>query len=210
MRQDKAFIFDLDGTLLDTSVDIAQGVNRMRAHFGLKALPIDKVISYIGDGAMKLTERSLQDSTIAPEEAIEVFLKCYEADICSATDFYPGMKEFILTLKERGIPTGILTNKPQRLTDKLIGELDISHFFHFVTGPDDVGKKPNPNGLIQSIKTLNVSPEDAFMVGDHHTDMYAGNAAGVTTVFVHYGYGIIGESRADVEIQSADELFKLL
>ena len=206
----KAFIFDLDGTLLNTSVDLAQGVNSMRVHFGLPELPIDTVISYIGDGALKLTERSLQDSDICAEEAVGVFLDSYEANVCNATDFYPGMKEFILKLNEINIPAGILTNKPQRATDKLVDQLGIRDLFKFTYGPDRFGKKPDPAGLKHGLEALNVKAENAFMVGDHHTDMFAGNAAGVKTVFVHYGFGIIGDSRADIEIQSAEELLKLL
>jgi len=206
----KAFIFDLDGTLLDTSVDLARGVNSMRNHYGLSELPIGTVVSYLGDGALKLVERSLQDTDLSAEAAVSIFLDCYENDICAETDFYPGMREFITALNERNIPTGILTNKPQRATDKLTDFLGISEMFDFIYGPDNFGKKPDPNGLIQCLEEIGVSNEDAVMVGDHHTDMYAGNAAGVKTIFVRYGFGYIGGSRADVEIDCAKELFKFL
>lgn len=206
----KAFIFDLDGTVLNTATDIAQGVNATRKHFDLPELPISTIISYIGDGALKLMARALQDSDIAAENALSVFLESYEANICNTTDFYPGMKEFITELNNRNIQAGILTNKPQRATDKLIDHLGIRDLFAFTHGPDLFGKKPDPTGLQHCIDTLQVKAENAYMVGDHHTDMFAGNALGVTTVFVHYGFGVIGESRADIEIKSATELFNLI
>jgi phosphoglycolate phosphatase len=102
------------------------------------------------------------------------------------------------------------TNKPQRATDKLIHALGVPHLFRFVCGPDRFGKKPDPTGLLSCLAVINVDPSDALMVGDHHTDMFAGNAAGVKTVFAHYGFGEIGSNRADVEIHSAHELFELL
>lgn len=207
---DKAFIFDLDGTLLDTSVDLASAVNQMRLHYGLPELPIDTVVSYIGDGALKLTERALQGSGIPASEAVQVFLARYEADVCQATDFYPDMKRFVETLKQRHIPLGILTNKPQRATDKLVACLGIGHLFDFVYGPDLFGKKPDPTGLRHCLSQMQVAPEAAYMIGDHHTDLYAGNATGVTTVFAHYGFGEIGGARADIEIRAASELFDLL
>ena len=206
----KAFIFDLDGTLLDTSVDLACGINKMRQFYGLSELPVETVISYLGDGALQLTERSLKDSDISPEKAVSVFLDYYEENICVATDFYPGMREFISELNKRGISAGILTNKPQHPTDKLIEALGIGHMFDFIYGPDLFGKKPDPNGLIQCLKEINVDASEAFMVGDHHTDLFAANDAGVENIFVHYGFGRIGDSRADNEITTADELFKFL
>ena len=206
----KAFIFDLDGTLLDTSADLARAVNKMREYYDLTPLPIATVISYLGDGALPLTERSLRGSTIGPKEAVSIFLDFYEKDICVKTDFYPGMKEFILELNDRNITAGILTNKPQKPTDKLIDALQIRHMFKFIYGPDVFGKKPDPNGLIQCLKEINVKSDEAIMVGDHHTDLYAANNAGVENIFVHYGFGRIGDSRADNEIHKANELFKFL
>lgn len=206
----KAFIFDLDGTLFDTSVDLAHAVNKMRSHFGLPMLPLETIISYIGDGALKLTERSLQDCDVSPLDAVTVFLAYYEDNICQATDFYPGMKEFITALNVQNIPVGILTNKPQRATDKLLNHLGVADLFQFAYGPDVFGKKPDPTGLLHCVGELGADAEHVYMVGDHHTDMFAGNAAGVKTVFMHYGFGYIGESRADIELESAEELFKLL
>jgi phosphoglycolate phosphatase len=206
----KAYIFDLDGTVLNTATDLANAVNKMRQSFELDSLPVKEVLSYLGDGAQKLVARSLKDTDINLQDALTVFLDCYEKGICIETDFYPGLREFLEELKRQGIPAGILTNKPQLMTDKLVEALNIADLFKFTYGPDQFGKKPDPNGLIECLKILKTDPQDAVMVGDHHTDMYAANAAGVKNIFVSYGFGNKGESSVDYEIDKGEELFKFL
>jgi phosphoglycolate phosphatase len=206
----KAYLFDLDGTILDTSYDLANAVNNMRRHYKLADLPVPEILSYLGDGATQLVERSLDKTSTNTEEALKVFLDFYEEGICLKTDFYPGLKEFLVELKKQGIPAGILTNKPQVMTDKLIDALGISDLFQFAYGPDVLGKKPDPNGLLHCLKELNVKATDAVMVGDHHTDMLAGNAAGTKTIFVKFGFGHKAESQVDYEIDCGTELFKFL
>jgi phosphoglycolate phosphatase len=206
----KAYIFDLDGTVLNTANDLANAVNKMRQSYQLEDLPVKEVLSYLGDGAQKLVERSLQNTGINIQDALTVFLDCYEQGICIETDFYPGLREFLEELKKKDIPAGILTNKPQLMTDKLVEALDIADLFKFTYGPDQFGKKPDPNGLLKCLEILNTDAKDAVMVGDHHTDMYAANAAGVTNIFVSYGFGSKGESRVDYEIDKGEELFKFL
>lgn len=182
----------------------------MRSHYQLPALPVPEILSYLGDGATQLVERSLTNTSTDSVEALKIFLDLYEEGICIKTDFYPGIKEFLIELKQRGIPAGILTNKPQAMTDKLIDVLDISDLFQFAYGPDVLGKKPDPNGLLHCLKELKVEAHDAVMVGDHHTDMLAGNAAGTKTIFVKFGFGHKANSQVDYEIDCGTELFKFL
>lgn len=206
----KAYLFDLDGTVLDTSYDLANAVNNMRTHYQLSALPVPEILSYLGDGAIQLVERSLSNTSTNIKEALKIFLDFYEDGICIKTDFYPGVKEFLIELKKQGIPAGILTNKPQAMTDKLIDVLGIADLFQFAYGPDILGKKPDPNGLLHCLKELKVDAHEAVMVGDHHTDMLAGNAAGTKTIFVTFGFGHKAESQVDYEIDCGTELFKFL
>ena len=206
----KAFIFDLDGTVFDTSLDLAAAVNRMRIYYDLETLDTQTIVSHLGDGAFKLVERSLKGTLIDPHTAVKVFLDFYDEDICIKTDFYPGMREFLEELKERNLPAGILTNKPQDPTDKLIDTLGVRDLFQFAYGPDNFGKKPDPNGLNECVKILGLPKDQVLMIGDHHTDLYAANDAGVKNVYVTYGFGRIGESRVDYKIDKCEELFKFL
>ncbi len=206
----KAYIFDLDGTVLDTSHDLANAVNKMRTFYELEQLPLNTVLSYIGDGALKLVERALKETDIQPHEALKVFLQNYEEGICIETDFYPGLREFLTELQNQKIPAGILTNKPQAMTDKLLKAMNIENFFRFAYGPNLFGKKPEPGGLHKCLEILDLRASDVVMIGDHHTDMLAANAVGTATIFVKYGFGHKGESQVDHEIDSGEELFKFL
>ncbi len=206
----KAFIFDFDGTLIDSAPDLANGINLMRNFYHLAPLPKQTVISYVGDGAIQLVDRSLQDSPINRQEALNIFLDFYKKNICCETTLYPGVIEFLEELKKRKIPSAILTNKPQDLTDILLEKLNIAHFFVFAYGPEKFGKKPDPAGLIEALKLFNLKPHEVLMIGDHHTDIFAANRANIPSVFLTYGYGIIGESKPTYIIDRFEDLTNFL
>lgn len=165
----KAFIFDLDGTLVNSSLDLANAVNELREHYKLEKLDLETILSYIGNGALKLVERSFKDTDIEPKEALKLFLDYYEEGIYNETDFYPNVEDFLKELKSKKIPAVILTNKPQKMTDILIEKMEANHFFQYIYGPDQFGKKPDPSGLKKCLDLLGVEPSEALMVGDHHT-----------------------------------------
>lgn len=206
----KAYIFDFDGTLVNSAPDLAYAVNELRKHFGLSELDRKTIISYIGNGALKLVERSFQDTEIDPKKALELFLGFYEEGIYNETDFYPGVKNFLEELKFRNIPALILTNKPQKMTDILLKKMDAEHYFQYAIGPEPYGKKPHPAGLKKCLELLKLKPSEALMVGDHHTDIFAANACGVESVFFSYGFGEIGGSKPDYIFDSFEELSKFL
>ena len=183
----KAFIFDLDGTLVDSGPDLANSVNLMRKHYKLAALPIPQIVTYIGNGAAKLVERSLKDTDLCPKDGLKVFLKLYEKNICIKTKFFDGVENFLKELQERNIPAVVLTNKPQAMTDKLMKEMNSAHYFEYIYGPEKFGAKPDPTGLIECIKLLKLNPEDVMMVGDHTTDLNAATGAGTQSIFCHFG-----------------------
>ena len=206
----KAYIFDFDGTLVNSAPDLANAVNAMRSHYSLSPLDRETIISYIGNGALKLVQRSLNETEIDCDVALEVFLDCYKRDICNETCFYPGVIKFLDELLAREIPAGILTNKPQEMTDILLKKLSADHYFQFAFGPDEFGKKPDPTGLAECLKILNLKPEEVLMVGDHNTDIFAANALTVPSVYLSYGFGIIGDSKPDYVFDSFEELFRFL
>ncbi|MCM8526626.1 MAG: HAD-IA family hydrolase [Lentisphaeraceae bacterium] len=206
----KGYIFDFDGTLVNSAPDLANAVNELRLHYKLPELDRETIISYIGNGALKLVERSFQGTGIDPQEALKYFLDYYEEGIYKETDFYPGVENFLKELQSRDIPAVILTNKPQKMTDILLEKMGVAHYFKYAFGPDLYGKKPDPAGLLKCLDLLQLNPEDTLMVGDHHTDIFAANACKVKSVFLTYGYGEIGDSHPDYVFDSFDELFKFL
>lgn len=206
----KSFIFDLDGTLVNSAPDLANAVNEMRRHYHLAPLDKQTVISYTGDGSEKLVERSLRQTDIDCIEALDIFLEAYKKVICKETHFYDHVVDFLNELLSKDIPALVLTNKPQDMADLLLEKLKASHYFKHILGPGVYGKKPDPGGLNKCLELVNLPPEEVIMIGDHHTDIFAANQAGVTSVFLTYGLGQIGTAKADYTFDTFEELFRFL
>ncbi|NQZ59454.1 MAG: HAD hydrolase-like protein [Lentisphaeraceae bacterium] len=205
-----AYIFDLDGTLVSSSLDLARAVNKTRKFYNFEALSLDIVTSYIGDGAKKLVERSFPECDISYDTLLAKFLDYYRQGICIDTDFYPAIREFLEKLIELDIPAIVLTNKPQEMTDLLIKELKAEHLFKAWYGPDTFPRKPSPEGLIHSLDILEVTAENAVMIGDHHTDLMVGEAVGCDTIFCQYGLGNKGHCQPTYEIAESAEIFNFI
>ena len=206
----KAYIFDLDGTLVDSGADLANATNLLREHYGIEKLPIPQILTYIGNGAQKLVERALTGTSISIEEALQTFLKYYEENILIQTRFFPGAEEFLQKLQELNIPAVVLTNKPQKMTDKLLEKMNATHYFKLIYGPEAYGRKPDPKGLIECMKQLGVSPEETLMLGDHTTDLNAAAGAGTDSVFCTFGLGNMEGCNPNFIIESGEEFFKFL
>ena len=132
-------VFDLDGTLADTRGDLANAVNVMRRHFDLDKLSLETIVSYVGDGATKLVERSLADTEIALADGLAVMLEAYRQDICVDTVVYPGCLDFLEALKEQGTKLAVLTNKPLEMTLEIVKLLKIDHLFNPIISPEKAG-----------------------------------------------------------------------
>jgi phosphoglycolate phosphatase len=184
-------VFDLDGTLVDSSPDLAAALNEMldRLRPGTPPRAVDDVRSMIGEGALNLVRRGLQAAGLpdAPQDALPVFLDCYAARLLDETRLYPGVREALERLAGRHL--AVLTNKPGDLSRTILEGLDVARFFRRVYGGDELPrKKPDPVGLERLIAEAGVDSAGAVMVGDSAVDVRTGRAAGVRTVGVRYGY----------------------
>ena len=183
-------VFDLDGTLADTRGDLANAVNVMRRHFDLVELSLETIVSYVGDGATKLVERSLEDTGIALADGLAVMLEAYRQDICVKTSLYPGCLSFLGSLKEQGVKLAVLTNKPLEMTLEILKLLQIDHLFNPIISPENAAcHKPEIGGMLKCLKENNISAEKTLMVGDHHTDLRVAANAGVDSAFFTAGMG---------------------
>lgn len=206
----KAFIFDLDGTLVDSGADIANATNLMRQHYQLETIPLQTVFSYIGNGAKKLVERAMTNTGIETNDALDTFLSIYQENICINSCFFEGVEDFLKELQKQNIPAVVLTNKPQAMTDKLLEEMNATSYFQLIYGPEAFGAKPSPNGLENCISQLGIDKNDVVMVGDHTTDLNAAEAAGVRSIFCTFGLGVQDGCKPDFIIDSGKELFKFV
>jgi len=207
----RLLVFDLDGTLVDSKVDLANAVNVALESFDLPPLPHPVIYSYVGDGASALIRRA-----IPPEKAdrfpevLDRFLAYYRRHLLDTTRPYPGVAGALR--KWSGIyRMAVLTNKGAAMTREILSGLSLDGYFFEVGGGDSFGtKKPDPEGLLHILRQAGVEPGEAVIVGDSRNDVQAGKAAGTVTCGVTYGLGASGfaEVPPDFTVGRFPDLFR--
>lgn len=191
----KLLIFDLDGTLIDSRLDLANSVNAMLRNYGRPELPLDVIASYIGDGAPMLIRRALgdPDDEAFVQAAMEYFLVFYRAHKLDTTIVYSGIPDALRAMRatangERRM--AVLSNKPVNPSRLIVQGLGLDKFFTQVYGGNSFAtKKPDPLGARTLLEEYGVRPDEALIVGDSAIDILAGRNAGIWTCGVTYGYG---------------------
>jgi phosphoglycolate phosphatase len=201
----RAVLIDLDGTLMDTVPDLAEAANRMRADFGLPALPISRVSQYVGKGADVLVHRSLtdrMDGEAVPERFVPAraaFARHYHAVNGEASVVFEGVPEALMRLREHGCRLACVTNKPSEFTLPLLQRAALAALFDAVVSGDEVQhRKPHPQIVLEACRRLGVNPGETVMIGDSINDVLAARAAGVRVILVESGYNE-GESVCTLE-----------
>ncbi len=209
-------IFDLDGTLIDSRLDLVHSVNAALRHIARPELPDDVIASYVGDGAPILIQRAL--GAEAADEALvrrglEFFLSYYREHKLDHTTVYPGIAQALSAIQgsSNGTPRklAVLTNKPVNPSRAIVDALGMGKFFSQVYGGNSFGtKKPDPEGARKLVEESGVTPEQAVIVGDSHVDVRTGRNAGLWTVGVTYGFApqTLEDDSPDVLVDSAHEL----
>jgi len=183
-------IFDLDGTLIDSRLDLAHAVNAARAHMGIPPLENDLVCSYVGNGAPLLMRRALgeQASEAEVERALEFFLQYYRVHALDCTTLYPGVRQSLDRLRAAGKRMAVLSNKPVEVSRAILGGLRVDADFFRVYGGDSFAfKKPHPIGVETLIREAGVARERTMMVGDSSVDIHTARNAGVKSCGLTYG-----------------------
>ena len=205
--QKKLLIFDLDGTLADTRVDLATGINLMRAHYGMPPLSMEIIESFVGDGIRNLVERSLQGADVNMDEALALDKKFYAEHMLDETVLYPDVAEGLKKLAEAGHLLAVLSNKPGDPSRLILNHLGVGHLFSWIIGGGDVPNlKPAPDGIVALLAVTGIAPENTWMLGDHHTDLEVAHNASVKSGFVTYGIGNPGRFTADQVWNGFEEL----
>ena len=184
-------IFDLDGTLIDSRLDLAHAVNATRAFMGLAPLEHDTVYQYVGNGAAVLIQRALGD--LGSEEnvgrALPFFLGYYSEHKLDFTELYPGVRETLDKFRAAGIPMAVLTNKPVRISVAIVEELGLGeHFMRVYGGNSFEQKKPHPIGIETLMAETGIPAAETMMVGDSAVDVQTARNAGVQCCGVTYGF----------------------
>jgi phosphoglycolate phosphatase len=184
-------IFDLDGTLVDSKLDLAQAVNATRSHMGMSALDNERVYSYVGNGAPVLIRRAMGAQATEPQvqEALEFFLEFYREHYLDFTTLYPGVREALDRLRDGGKRMAVLTNKPVRISRAILDGLGVSgHFFQVYGGNSFDLKKPDPIGVRTLMLEAGIPAERTLMIGDSGVDIQTARNAGIASCGVTYGF----------------------
>src|SRR5208282_4205205 len=209
----RALIFDLDGTLIDSKVDLIHSVNAMLRELGRAELAEETISGYIGHGAPKLVARALGDGCTEEERqrALDFFLRYYEAYKMDTTCAYPGVAETLEKLAK--VPMAVLTNKPMRISVRILDAMGLSKYFRAIYGGNSFEtKKPDPLGARTILKELGAAAQETLLVGDSEVDVQTARNAGTLAAAVNYGFGVHDREAypADVYLDRFDELATLL
>ncbi|MDH4233492.1 MAG: HAD-IA family hydrolase [Nitrospirota bacterium] len=203
----KLIIFDLDGTLVNSSVDITNALNYAVEPYGLEKLTVERTISLVGEGVTRLIEKLLGEKWAALKNAVlERFLEHYSQHLTDFTAPYPGVPETLEQLVNYRM--AVISNKREDLSRRLLENLGLAGYFEIIWGSDSVSeKKPSPVPVLEMLKKVSCGPHEAVLVGDSNYDIEAGKAAGVRTVAVSYGFRDVRLLQdADFVIDSMREL----
>ena len=192
---DSAILFDLDGTLIDSSPDLATAANRMLEELDRPSVTLEQVEHWIGHGVIQLVRRCLTrsfDGTVEPElgeTALELFRKAYMETGFTGTRVLPGSQDLLAALSSEGFAVGLVTNKDQAPTAAVLEALGLQDAFDVVVCGDTLPvRKPDPRPLRHALQSLDAS--QGWMIGDSETDALSSSRAGLPFIMVEGGYGL--------------------
>jgi phosphoglycolate phosphatase len=189
----RALIFDLDGTLIDSKSDLIYSVNAMLEEVGRARLTAEVISGYIGHGAPVLVARALgpNASDGERERALRFFLAYYEDHKMDSTCAYPGVAETLAELEQRKLPMAVLTNKPVRISVRILEALNLARYLRSIYGGNSFAtKKPDPLGAKTILEELGVAAGEAMVVGDSEVDVLTARNTGTSAAAVNYGFGV--------------------
>jgi phosphoglycolate phosphatase len=214
-KQIKLLIFDLDGTLVDSRLDLVHSVNAMLRHFHRPELPEDVIASYVGDGAPMLIRRAMgdPDEESFVQEALEYFLAYYRVHKLDNTHLYDGVKEALEAIRDAQNGSdrrmAVLSNKPVKPSRDIVDALGLGDFFVRVYGGNSFHtKKPDPLGVHTLLEETGTRSDETTIIGDSSIDVITGRNAELWTCGVTYGFAprTLDDAPPDVLVDSAREL----
>ena len=203
-------VFDLDGTLVDSRLDLAESTNEMLGTYGAPPLPVDVVAAMVGEGAKVLVARALDAASLGSDvtEALARFREIYDRRLLVHTRPYAGIEQVVSTLA-KSHTLAVLTNKPEAPSRRLLDAFGLAEYFQVVMGGDSgPARKPDPEGLRQLMAQCSAEVSDTWFVGDSMIDVETARRAGVRMCVALYGFGqlrgelVLDGSEATVRVAS--------
>jgi phosphoglycolate phosphatase len=211
----KFVIFDLDGTLIDSRLDLVHSVNAALRHIERPELPDDVIASYVGDGAPILIQRALGGEAtdeVLVRKGLSFFLSYYREHKLDYTTLYEGVKDGLAAIRNGNGSSrtmAVLTNKPVNPSRAIVEALGMGPFFTQIYGGNSFAtKKPDPEGALKLLAEAGVQPQETAIVGDSHVDVRTGRNAGLATIGVTYGFAphTLDNDPPDVLVDTPAEL----
>ena len=194
----RLFVFDLDGTLIDSRRDIADAANLLLRDCGAEPLPEDRLGRMVGDGAATLVARAFAASGVEqPPDALERFVAIYGRMLLNHTRPYAGIPEVLEALASRAA-LAVLTNKPLASTRRILAGLELARFFAedaVIGGDGPFPRKPDPAGLRHLAARAGTAHGDTLLIGDSIIDWRTARAASTSICLARYGFGFEGFPR---------------
>ncbi|WP_185985272.1 phosphoglycolate phosphatase [Aureimonas mangrovi] len=217
-RWPSAILFDLDGTLVDSVPDIHAALNETLESYGEPPFTIEAVARMVGRGVPTLIERAYEAldkplDAATRDRIVDRFLAIYGPRATELTTLNPGATGAVLGLAERSHRLGVVTNKPEAATQKILDHFGLAEAMAIVIGGDaGVPRKPAPDLILLACKKLGIEPSEGLFVGDSQYDVEAARAAGMSVVVLEGGYSArpAGELGADRVVKRLDEIEALL
>mgnify|MGYP000482804557 CR=1 FL=1 len=217
LKKPNAILFDLDGTLLDTAKDLGNALNQILSSLGRPIIAHNAYRNIASDGAKGMLELGFGEDlkNYNFDELRQQFLDYYENNICVDTEYFVGVEDLLLTLNQNNIPWGIVTNKPEFLTLRLVTSFPLLENCAVIISGDTLSeRKPHPLPLLYAEDKLALSSPNTWYIGDAQRDIQSANAANMVSVIAQYGYisdiRQTDEWNADLSIHNASDLLAYL
>lgn len=190
MREYKTYVFDLDGTLLNTINDLAASVNFALKEYGMPQHTVDEVRNFVGNGVKKLMERAVPDGLDNPlfEDAYATFKKHYLEHGLDTTKPYPAIVDLLRELKKRGKNIAVVSNKFYDATGELVRHFFGEYVKVAIGERENIRKKPAPDTVLEAFRLLGVDKEDAVYIGDSDVDVNTAKNVGIPCISVLWGF----------------------
>lgn len=183
----KLIIFDLDGTLVDSIVDLTHALNYATRPFGIRERSVDEMRDLVGTGISIVIDKVIAEEGELKEKVLSRFMEYYGEHLVVYTTLYPGVEETLKLLVK--YKKAVVTNKREKFAKRGLEELGMGTYFDSILGSDSVGKKkPSPEPILHLLRKFDLAPDEAVIVGDSEIDMAAGKSAGIRRIGVTYGY----------------------
>ena len=199
--------FDLDGTLIDSRLDLVNAVNCMRQSMNLEPIDNERVIRMVGNGINSLVRRAVADADVDVDTALKRMKRFYADNLLESTCLYPGVASGLAELQKQNLRLAVVTNKVADATATILEALGIAGYFCDIIGGDDIYPlKPEPDSLLALQQKYNLDARDCWMIGDNYTDLEAGRRAGFRRIFCTYGFGDVQAETPDYTVDNFSEI----